>query len=36
MNANLVALAAAVGEPPTTVVSGAPRPEPELRLTPNM
>jgi predicted acylesterase/phospholipase RssA len=34
MNATLVSLASAVGPPPRTVAGGAPRPEPELRLTP--
>jgi predicted acylesterase/phospholipase RssA len=34
MNAALVSLASAVGPAPKTAVAGAPRPEPELRLTP--
>jgi predicted acylesterase/phospholipase RssA len=34
MNATLVSLASAVGPPPRTVAAGAPRPEPEVRLTP--
>jgi hypothetical protein len=34
MNATLVSLASAVGPAPKTAVAGAPRPEPELRLTP--
>jgi predicted acylesterase/phospholipase RssA len=33
-NQALIALSARVGEPPATVAAGAPRPEPELRLTP--
>jgi predicted acylesterase/phospholipase RssA len=34
MNATLVSMASAVGPSPKTVAGGAPRPEPELRLTP--
>ena len=34
MNAALVTMASAVGPSPKTVEGGAPRPEPELRLTP--
>jgi len=33
-NQALVALAATAGQPPNTVSAGAPRPEPELRMTP--
>ena len=33
-SATLVSLASAVGPPPRTVAAGAPRPEPELRLSP--
>jgi hypothetical protein len=33
MNATLVSMASAVGPSPKTVAGGAPRPEPELRLT---
>jgi predicted acylesterase/phospholipase RssA len=34
INATLVSMASAVGPPPKTVAAGAPRPEPELRMTP--